>query len=539
MFTNLNLDKGFISVKKVKLIKSLLISTPVIVTPLLANSCGSNQGNSSGKSTNWTPVSTNDAQYYVTILANQVQKLFATKTVQDAVTMQSSNETMHSIDFTNYINQAITSSIDLAKKDPNKPNDFAKENFRNIIITSTANNLWLTSSGDNYIMYVYPNWKLNLNLQTPTVNLNINYKLALNTGSYSKSLPSKFTLGVHSAIRINQLPVITDSVTSSSDGTKIFYESPNAVKDYFVYSAILQSNGSYISTPINLTQQKMPITLVTSSVDGNQVFYVSQLTENSWAIVNLKYDSTTKAWSKSTVLTSNEQITALKITADSTQIFYASQGNIYLTKFLKSKTWSNPVSIAIPIGAVINNWYITSDGTKIFYSNSNGDIFLGQKNTAGAFTYSFLYRPPADLAAHTSKFTMSKNGDRIFFIGEQNNKAVWVNGIIQTDKTYKWTITPNDNYAKLTAGSVNETGTAYICRENKIGIPHILVIPINQDGSLSNLKDWSVSELTDAVNTIYQLQFSGDGNNYFYFNTYGSSSDKNTNIYVARSKWYN
>ena len=518
--------------KKYKLIKTLTAATPVLLTPLVAASCNSN-GNKKTKESSLnpsTPVS-NEAKFYVTILANKVQKELATNAVQNAVAKQGENQTTHSLDFTSYINIAINNAIAFAEKDPNKPKDFNKETFKSIIITSTKNtNVWLTADGDNYTMYVYPNWKDNNATAQQSANLSIKYSLSLSSGSYNTSLNSKFLLSGNATVQINSAVLMTNSMTSSSDGNQVFYAGNQTGQDYSIYNAILQSDGSYQTTKLAVSNQSLPITLIKSTSDGNQVFYDSELGNNSWAIVDLKYDSSSKSWSKETVLTIKTKINNLKITSDGNQVFYETSGNIYLSKLQENNTWSAPENVETE--ATFTNWAITSDGAHVFYSTASGEIFKANKDAEGAFKFSSIYKP-TDLT-DVSKFMMSSDGNRIFYTAEKSGDQVWVAGIMQTSGSYTFKATEL-NPPK--GGAINSTGTAYMY----IGtLPYgkaFSIVAINKDGSLANTST-STSNINDSINIVNDLQFSPDGNTFYFYST-TSTTVKNGNVYVARSNWFN
>ena len=220
--------------KKVKLFKSLLISTPIIVTPLLANSCDSKDNgdkpitatkiNDNAKqltpdstltpaSAELTPSTTVNAKYYVDALGKTLKA--ALNSITNQVTAAAAgNNTLD-----------ITSVINAAKVEAKKIATFKSDNIDNITLTFTgANYLKVTKTQDNkYILTVYPPF---INGSSKEQTLTTTLSLTLSAGdTNSQTINNTYNIAKGFKNYTELAGLLSDYVTSvyaSSDGNTIY-----------------------------------------------------------------------------------------------------------------------------------------------------------------------------------------------------------------------------------------------------------------------------------------------------------------------------
>ena len=211
--------------KKVKLIKSLLISAPIIVTPLLANSCDSKKDNgnktinatkindnASAKLTPLTPATTTDAEYYVDALAGTLKTALDDIADQVVAAATTSDNTLN---ITSVINTAKAEAKKIATDDP--------DNIDNINLAfNGTGNLKIEKNNDTYTLTVYPSFiNANSTEQTLTTTLSLTYdnntdtQAITNTYNIAKGFKNYTT---NAGLGDNQI----FSVYASSDGNTIY-----------------------------------------------------------------------------------------------------------------------------------------------------------------------------------------------------------------------------------------------------------------------------------------------------------------------------
>ena len=525
--------------KKYKLIKTLTVATPVLLTPLVAASCGSN-GNNKTKESNLnpsTPVS-NEAKFYVTIFADQVQKEFATQAVQDVVYKAMAYGSTHELDFTSYVNTAINNAIAAGETAKNKPKDFNKEIFKSVIInTAIAQTLKLVVNGDSYKMYVYPTF--NQNLSDITQTLAITYQLSLKNGSYQTKLNSVFKTQ-NNAVAITD-DIQTNSQSLSANGDKVFYENTVNSSTNEINLAQKDANGSYnLSTLVSKSNE---LSFVKTDSAGNQVIYVEKIND-TYQINNLAYNSTTKKWVNTIITTVANSISALKITPDGTQVFYVADNNVYKT-YLNSGTWVKPVTIEAGVLSTIDTLNVTTNGNNVFVTGIGSDnkrkIIQSVKGDADKYLAKNITPQAKGQDIDFTKainLQVTADGSKIFFVGTTGTEATvrWYAGLLQADKSYKWSnfsLIGFDPDAKIT---INSDGTEVAESLNDVRFPEIDFYKINANGSVASSEGSNIFDLAN-VSGFNNLSFTADGNTFMFVAV--NFDNKFNKIGLSRINWFN
>ena len=217
--------------KKVKLIKSLLISAPIIVTPLLANSCDSKKdsGNKSipatkindNASTNQsalTPATKVDAEYYVNALAGTL-KTELDSIADQVVATAAGNNTLN-----------ITSVINTAKSEAKKIATFNPDNIDNINLAfNGTGNLKVEKNNDTYTLTVFPSF-INSSSTEQTLTTTLSLTFGNNTDTQAITNTYNIVKGfknytTSAGLGNNQV----NSIYVSNDGNTIYAGTANGV----------------------------------------------------------------------------------------------------------------------------------------------------------------------------------------------------------------------------------------------------------------------------------------------------------------------
>ena len=365
--------------KKRKLIKSLLISAPIIVTPLLANSCNSKKDsgnkpipatkiNDNAKqitpASSLTPAATN-AKYWVTPLAEELKAQL--DSIKSAVTSAAAgNNTLD-----------ITPQVDTAKSEAKKIATFNPDNIDKIILTfKGTGNLKVAKNADNkYILTVYPSFiRASSTQQTLTTTLSLtlsdsnkNMQSITNTYTAAKNFRNYDTgLGSNDV----------NAVYASSDGARIYVGT-----DFGISVGIKQSgNGMYTFTNIITGLGNIRVNAIYASSDGNMIYVATRegfdigvkQSSNKYTFTNYSTRNGLGSNEINSVITSSDGSIIYVGTGNGVSVGTKPSGSDRYTFTNSTEGLGNPFVYSI---------YLTNNSNTIYAGTLNG-VSVGTKQTS-------------------------------------------------------------------------------------------------------------------------------------------------------------
>ena len=483
--------------KRTKLIKSLLISAPVVIAPLLASSCGAKlpddkkiaattiNNNAIAK---LTPATTS-AKYWVDALAGTLKAEFDS-IASDVTSTAAGNNTL---DITTQINTAIAKAKNIATDDPS--------NIDKIMLTfSGTGNINVVKNSDNkYILTVYPSF-----VNSRSANQTLTTTLSLTLSDSNKN---------------------TQTITNTYDVAKGFKNytdglTSNDVRSIFPYS---DGNTLYAGTTGGLavgTKANSTYTFANIGLAGDTVYSVFPLSSetvfagtNKGVAVGTKTGST-YSFKNYLIGDPPDGIFSVYATSDGNTIFAGTAGigvavgtktdDGYTFKIYDDQIASNTV----------NSIYASADGSKVYVGTLNG-FSVGTKTDDG---YSFQI-----LVGNVTFNSVYASADgNTVYAGTDNGVEV---GTKNPQNTY--------TFQPYTQGIANETVySIYASADGNTiyaGTGGGLAIGTKQSGS--NNYTFTTIDSGLASNTVYSIYASADGNT-IYAGTKGGVS-------VSSSIWLN
>ena len=355
--------------EKVKLIKSLVISAPIIVTPLLANSCNAKNDGNKSKFPVINPDATFAAKYYVDALAKTLKTQLDSISSSVTALAPKANNTL---DITSQINTARAN----AKKNVKTESDLIDE----ITISfQRTGNLKVEKNTDNKdILTVYPTFINSSSTQqtlTTTLSLTIssndkntqtitnNYNVAKGFKNYTKGLPN----------------AEVGAVQISNDGGTIYVETTEGVSvgtknndtwNFKNYKTGLSSNAVKWVYPFN---NGNTIFVGSLGIVGDQVGGLSVGTKNGNTY-------TFKNYSTATGLIDNDVISVYPSSDGNTIAVGTVNGVSMGTKQSDGSYTFKNYNESDGLGNdEIESTYLTSDGNNVYVGTFDG-VSIGTKN---------------------------------------------------------------------------------------------------------------------------------------------------------------
>ena len=370
--------------KKVKLIKSLLISAPIIVTPLLANSCDSKKDSGSkpipatkindnaGQLTPFstlTPATTVDAEYYVDALAGTLKT--ALDGIADQVVATATTST-NTLNITSVINTAKTEAKKIATVDP--------DNIDNINLAfNGTGNLKVEKNNDTYTLTIYPSF--------------------INSDSAEQTLTTTLSLTFDSNTD-------TQAITNTYDVAKGFknYTTSDGLGNNIVRSISASSDGN----------------IIYAGTDGG--FSVGTKSGNTYNFTNYTTNDGLV----------NNTVFSLYASSDGNTIYLGTiKGISIATKSGNTYTFANYTA---GLGnTFINAIYPINNGDTIYIGTNGGGVSVGTKKGS---TYVFdNYTTSDGLGNNITSSILASNDGNTVYVGTTQGVSV---GTKQNDDSYKF-----------------------------------------------------------------------------------------------------
>ena len=341
--------------KNYKLFKSLVMSAPVLVTPLVANSCSSNN--------NKTP----SAKYYVDALAKTL------KTQLNLISSQVTSTAIgnNSLDISSNINTAIIAAKKIAPKTPS--------NIDKITLSFTGtNNLKVEKNSDNqYLLMVYPTF-----ISNDSAKQNLTTTLSLTLSASDKN---------------------TQTITNTYDVAKGFKAYDTGPGAYAVNSVYPIDNGNTIfagtagegvsvgtKTGTTYSFQNLKTGLdsnyiwsVHASSDGNTLYVGTGDPESKKGGVSVgtKQEDNSYTFQNYTSSLNNDYVNSVYPSNDGSFLYVATDGGVAVGT--KNDSTYNFQTYTKGLGSSsVYFVYPSSDGNKL-YTATNGGLSIGTKNPRG------------------------------------------------------------------------------------------------------------------------------------------------------------
>ena len=436
--------------KKVKLIKSLLISAPVIMTPLLANSCNSKDNNKQITATKindnaqaqpsaLTPAFTVDAEYYINALAGTL-KTELDSISANVVSAATGNNTLD-----------ITSQINTAKAEAKKIATNIPGNIDNISLTfNETGNLKVKENNDTYTLMVYPTFiNNNSTQQTLTTTLSLTFDDNTDTRSIENTYDiakgfKNYTTGLGS--------MDVNSVYATSDGSKIYAGTDNGI------GIGTKESGSNNYRFTNYTQ----------GLNSNKV---------------------------NAIFASTDENTIFAGTADGLAIGTKQSGsNIYTF-----------VNYTTANGLGSNNVYsiYISRGEDTIYAGTAGGVSVGVKQS-GTDNYTFTNHTTGLTSDHIATVYATNGGNTIYAgtipIGGTSGLSV---GTKQEDNSYNFT-----NYTTANGLGSDTINSVYPASDDStiyVGTSDGFSVGIKQDNNSYAFKTYKTGLSSNIIRSVYAV----------------------------------
>ena len=426
--------------KKVKLIKSIAISAPVLITPLIANSCSSKDNKNS------------KAKYYVDALA-QTLKLQLSNIANQVVAAATGSGTLN---ITSQINTAKTEAKLIAKDMPS--------NIDKINLTfSGTGNITVTKDKGTYTLTVFPSFiNSSSNKQTLTTTLSLTlsssnkntqsitntYDVAKGFKNYTTGLGNRNVNSVYASPDGNIIYAGTGegdistaggvSIGTKSGDTYKFANYSDGLQNKFVHSVYASPDGNtiYAGTGDNSGTGGVAVgtknadnnwqfanwtigvggTLVFSvyaSPDGNAIYAG---TGNGLSIGIEQSGNTGYIFTNYTTSDGlgDNDVRSVAASPDGSTIYAATQGGVSVgTKPSGSDRYKFTNFTAGIVPPAVNFVYPANNGNTIYAGTDTG-VAIGTKES-GSNTYTFINSPITDtgIAGVLSLYPLN-NGNTVY-----------------------------------------------------------------------------------------------------------------------------
>ena len=503
--------------KQLKLLKSIIIVTPMVSVPLLAASCGKKESDKR-PATNINPIpkkldgATLTNQGYLSYFSSNFKTVMDESAVQTAITAQSKSPDPQSrtVNITTYVNSAIEKAKEALSKTTTKfnPDEFAK-----IAITVAAtNNVSLAKNEDNeYLLSVYPNYILNgeksesvtfnFALDSATASTAINFTISSGFINYTSSSGGLSSNDILQVTQVNNtIFALTDKTlevgAKQADGSYNFTQytinsgqggcvamgipTTNqdtvyvATQQFGIFAGIMQRSGRYTFNKMTTTKGTAPnfITTMSCKSDGS-LLYVGTFT-SGFSV--LETNGATYAVEN----TYTDQLTSPRINQiydqnDGAKIYLATANGVSVGT--KGSTATSYSFENFKFNSGDPNWFVAniacitaqSDGT-VYAGTPSGITTINSSGTTGQITKKDTNPelPSDDI------ISLSNNGANSIYIGTNAGLAVATkSGNIYDVNAYK---------TGLTGTSINNI---YINRDARI----IILATGSENGGVSISKN--------------------------------------------------
>ena len=490
--------------KKYKLIKTFLISAPIIVTPLLANSCN--------KKTN------TDARYYVDALAQTL------KTQLNAI----SSTVIAAATRTNIID--ITSEINTAKAEAKKIATIKPDNIDHINLSfKSTSNLKVTSGlySSGYTLTVYPSFTSSDNKAqqslTTTLSLTLNsndkntqtitntYDVPKGFKVYTSGLAGDDVHSVSSTSNGNVIYAGTDGGLSvgSKDGDRYdffnYSKGVHGLVGNVINSIYASSNGStiYASSPTDAYGNGGGISVGSNVGTQNSPTYKFTNYNDDWGGVSSIYASN-----------------------DGNTIYAGIYGGVVVGTKQSDNSYKFKIFNQGLENSQVYSVTASSDGT-IFAAISSSDtgVAVGTKN-GSSYTFKIYTKQNGLIGNDVKSVYGSKDSNTIYvglegFKGEKNSN--FYIGTKQSNGTYTF----NNINKGLNAADVESIYPSSDGNTIYAGIDMGVSVGTKQKNGSYTFKNYFSGIYPDYVNSVYA---SSDGNKIFAGFIGG--------VGVSQAKWF-
>ena len=367
--------------KKYKLIKTLTVATPILITPLVAASCNNKNDNSSKDST-LTP-SGKVASYYVDALAKTLKAeldSISSDVTSTAAKTSTTSAPQSTLDITPQVTKAINDAKKVAVSNPSAIDKI-------VLSFKGTSNLKVEKNSENkYILTAYPGYYTNSSEQQTLTTT-----LSLSLSSKNKN---------------------TQTITNT-------YTIANGFKMYQFYVTDLPGCG-----PLKQT-------------NNGQTLYVATFT-GGIVIGNRQADGTYKWTNYRKGLPETNTILDLTITNNGDKVYGVTglplgEGGVYIGTKQADGTytfkWNTIPNFHEPEGIVATN-----NGDTLYVCGEGG-ITIGTKQKDGTYTWDKIttvnYIQPYQLAVLNNGNTIYSGGTRLYVFTKTDNK--WTNKEITKD----------------------------------------------------------------------------------------------------------
>ena len=454
--------------KKVKLIKSLLISAPIIVTPLLANSCSKK-----------IKV---DAKYYVDALAKTLKPEL--DSISSTISYAASNNINNTLDITSEINTARTKANQNAK--------VKSDNIDHINLSfKGTNNLKVENDNGTYTLTVFPSF-INSSSSQQTLTTTLSLTLS-SSNKYTQSITNTYNIAKgFKAYRAGLGNGYVQSVYGSNDGNIIFVATREGISvgskdgdryDFYNYSKGINGLGSNI------------INSIYASSDGNTIYAATDggisvgNNVSSPEVPNYEFTNYTDG-----VL--NEGTNSIYASSDGNTI-YASTGDGVSVGIKQSDNNRYKFTNYTPkIDGQIISVHASNNGT-IFAGTTNGVILVGTKN---GLSYTFKkYNIGSSSSSELFSIYASADGNTIY-------AGTYYRGVIigtkNKDSSYKFKSVGLKGDIVRSVYVSPDGNTIYAANQNEVAVGI-------KSGSAYTFKNYYTGPYVSDIRTVYALN---DGN---------------------------
>ena len=370
--------------KKYKLIKSVVLSAPVLVTPLIANSCSSKNNDSNKKPT---------AKYYVDALAKTLKAEL--NKISGQVVLASGNSNM--LDITSDINAAKTNAKKIAKNMPNNIDNIA------LAFNGTSNLKVEKNSENKYILMVYPSF-INSNSaeQTLMVTLSLTFQGKKNTQTITNGydIPKGFknySMGLASQS--------VNSVYPSSDGNTIYAGTDAGV------SVGTKSNNNYTFKNYTKGLTNNNIQSIYASSDGNTIYVGTGDNKGAGGVAVGTKSNDTYTFKNYTDGLGSDTVDAIDVTNNGSTIYAATTGGVSVgTKNSETYKFTNYTTKDGLASNTVFSVSASSDGNTIYAGTEKG-LAVGTKSND---TYTFKNFTEGLTSNEVQSIYVSSDGNTIY-----------------------------------------------------------------------------------------------------------------------------
>ena len=347
--------------KKYKLLKGLFIVTPLLATPVIANSCSNNNKANS--------------KYYVDIFANEWQ---ATVENQQQVFDNIATSATNSASISDLIKDTIVNAQTDVIESKNVPSNYNANEFKNITISGESAYSQYNKKNNEYFLTVFPPG-IN-DTSSAGVPLNTNISLTIGKNKYSKQVINYLDVakGFKTYNQENGInPPDTHQVAISSARSAIYAATSNGIK-----VGVRQSNGAY--TFNNFAQLNNQI-VNGISLDNNEQVYAATNT-GVWIAKRVKTSVTAVNYNKANTSDgiADDTINAIYANPDGSTVYVANDAGISVGVKGTGDTYTFTNYGGLMNNTLARSLFVTSDGT-IYVGTTNGMYILTKKTTGTGY----------------------------------------------------------------------------------------------------------------------------------------------------------